>query len=109
MSYNEPPPPPPPGYGAAPQPPYGGQPAGTSQKAIWSLVSGILALLCCSPLGILAIILSRSAKDEIATTGKTGGGLAQAGFIIGIIALVFMVLQIILLATGNFYFDFETS
>ncbi len=47
MSYDQPPPPPPPGYGAAPQPPYGGQPAGTSQKAIWSLVTGILSLFCC--------------------------------------------------------------
>lgn len=109
MSYNEPPPPPPPGYGAAPQPPYGAQPAGTSQKAIWALVSGILSLLCCSPLGILAIILGRSAKDEIATTGKSGGGMAQAGFVLGIIGLVFLVIQIILVATGNFDFTFDST
>lgn len=108
MSYNEPPPPPPPGYGA-PQPPYGAQPAGTSQKAIWSLVTGILGLLCCSPLGIVAILLSRSAQDEISSTGKGGAGLAKAGFVLGIIALVFMVITIILVATGNFDFTFETS
>lgn len=108
MSYNEPPPPPPPGYGA-PQAPYGGQPAGTSSKAIWSLVTGIIGLLCCGPLGIVAILLSRSAKDEIAATGKGGAGLAQAGFIVGIIALVFLVVQIILVATGNFVFEFNTS
>lgn len=108
MSYNEPPPPPPPGYGD-PQPPYGAQPAGTSSKAIWSLVTGILALLCCSPLGIVAILLGRSAKDEIASTGKTGSGLAQAGFVIGIVALVFLVIQIILVSTGAFEFNFETG
>ncbi len=109
MSYDQPPPPPPPGYGAAPQPPYGGQPAGTSQKAIWSLVTGILGLLCCSPLGIVAILLSRSAKEEIRSTGKSGDGLATAGFVTGIIALVLMVVSIILIATGAFEFNFETS
>ena len=109
MSYTEPPPPPPPGYGGAPPAPYGGQPAGTNKKAIWSLVTGILSLLCCSPLGIAAIILGHSAKSEIASTGQGGRGMAQAGFILGIIGLVFMVISIILIATGNFAFDFETS
>lgn len=109
MSYNEPPPPPPPGYGAAPQPPYGGQPAGTNKKAIWSLVTGILSLLCCSPLGIVAIILGNGAKKEIAASGQSGRGMAQAGFVLGIIGLVFLVISIILIATGNFTFDFETS
>ena len=108
MSYNEPPPPPPPGYGA-PQPPYGAQPAGTSQKAIWSLVTGILGLLCCSPLGIVAILLSRSAQDEIGRTGQGGAGLAKAGFILGIVALVFFAVQIIVLASGGVDFDFSTS
>ena len=106
MSYNEPPPPPPPGYGA-PQPPYGAQPAGTSQKAVWSLVVGVLSLLCCSPLGIVAILLGRSAKDDIARTGQGGAGLAQAGFVIGIVALVFLVVQIILVSTGVFDLTFD--
>ena len=88
MSYNEPPPPPP-GYGA-PQPPY-------------------VFPSCCSPLGIVAILLSRSAQDEIGRTGQGGAGLAKAGFILGIIALVFMVITIILVATGNFDFTFETG
>ncbi len=108
MSYNEPPPPPP-QYG---QPAYGGaQPAGTAKKATWSLVSGIVALLCCSPLGILAIVLGRQAQAEIATTGQQGAGLAKAGFVLGIIALVWMVVQIMLFATGALTFDgtFTTS
>ena len=66
-------------------------------------------LICCSPLGIAAIILGNSAKSEIASTGQGGRGMAQAGFILGIIGLVFMVISIILIATGNFAFDFETS
>ncbi|MDO3394990.1 DUF4190 domain-containing protein [Nocardioides sp. SOB44] len=106
MSYNEPPPPPP-QYG---QPSYGGdQPTGTSKKATWSLVSGIVSLLCCGPLGILAIVLGRQAQAEIATTGQQGAGLAKAGFILGIVALVFFVIQIIVFASGGVDFDFSTS
>lgn len=124
MSYNEPPPPNQPptygggsGYGDQPpvygsgQPAYGGQPAaGTSKKAIWSLVVGILSLLCCSVItGPIAIVLSRSAKSDIATTGQEGSGLATAGLVLGIIGLVLGVIQIILIATGVIDLNFSTS
>lgn len=102
--------PPPPGYGQ--QPPYGAPaPGGNNKKATWALVTGILGLICCSPLGIVAIILGRGAQAEIATTGQQGAGAAKAGVILGIIALVLLVLQIILFATGALTFDgtFETS
>lgn len=106
MSY--PPPPPPPGqYGGA-----GAQgPIGNNKKAIWALVTGILGLLCCSPLGIVAIILGNSAKQEIASSHGTqqGGGMAQAGFILGIIALVILVLQILGFATGVIDYSLTTS
>lgn len=106
MSYSEPPPPP--AYGA-PQP--GAAAAGNNSKALWALITGILGLLCCSPLGIVAIILGRSAQAEIAQTGQGGQGKAKAGFILGIIALALLVIQIILFATGALTFDgtFETS
>jgi hypothetical protein len=110
MSYDAPPPPPPPppGYG---QQPYGAVPQGTNQKAIWALVLGILGVLCCGPLGIGAIILGRSAQSEIAQTGQQGVGMAKAGFILGIIALVFMVIGLLLFATGALTFDgtFDTT
>jgi len=110
MSYDQPPPPPPPGYGAAPQPPYGGPPPGTSQKAVWSLVTGILSLFCCGlVLGIVAIVLSRSAKAEIASTGKGGGGMAQAGLVTGIVGVIFFIVQIILISTGAFELSFEAG
>lgn len=100
--------PPPPGYGQ--QPPYGAPaPGGNNKKATWALVTGILGLICCSPLGIVAIILGRGAQAEIATTGQQGAGLAKAGFILGIVALVFFVIQIIVLASGGVDFDFSTS
>ncbi|MBW9211504.1 DUF4190 domain-containing protein [Mumia sp. zg.B53] len=88
---------PPGGYGYTPQGdgPYG-EPPKNSPKAIWALVTGILGL-CCGPLGIVGIILGRSAKAEIdASNGRlTGGGLAQAGLIIGIIAVVLWVLTVL--------------
>ncbi len=86
------------------QPSYGGyQPAGptgvqNNQKAIWALVLGILSLVCCGFVtGIPAIILGRNAKQEIAASGgaQSGEGMAQAGFICGIIGTVLAVIGII--------------
>jgi hypothetical protein len=100
MTYSAPPPPPDPSYG------YGYGAPRTSQKAVWALVTGLIGLLCCSPAGIVALILGNSAKKEIAASGgaETGAGMAQAGVILGIIAIVLMVLGIILFATGSVRF-----
>ena len=107
MSYSEPPPPP--QYGA-PQPPMGGAPQGTNPKAIWALVLGILGLLCCGFFtGIPAVILGNMAKKEIESGTGTGRGLAQAGFILGIIAIALGVLGVILAATGVVTFDTSSS
>ena len=106
MSYNQPPPPP--GYGA-PEGGYGATPQATNKKAIWSLVTGILGLLCCGILfGPVALFLSTSAKKEIAANGQQGGGMATAGLVLGAIATLLGVLQIILVATGNFYIEFNS-
>lgn len=107
MSYDNPPPPPPPQYGA---PVPGASPGGTNKKAIWSLVLGILGLVCCGIFtGIPAIILGSMARKETAAGGQQGGGMATAGLVLGIVACVWGVISLILAATGNFYFDFETS
>jgi hypothetical protein len=100
MSYDNQPPPP--GYGAPP-PGYGGAvPQRTNQKAIWSLVTGIVGILCCPVIfSVVALILSNLAKGEIRTRGEGGQGLATAGTVLGIIGLVLGVLQIVLYATGN--------
>jgi len=122
------PPPPPGGGGGYPAPPAGGggyaQPQ-TSQKAVWSMVAGIASLpfaVCCAPIGFVGIvgfILGRSAKKDIAESGgqKTGGGMAQAGVVMGIIGTVLAVLATIwlvyVIATGggaynfDYYNDFE--
>jgi hypothetical protein len=105
VSYDAPPPPPPPQYGA----PMPGAVPGTNKKAIWSLVTGILGLLCCGLLGIASIILGQGAKREIETSGQGGRGMATAGVVLGVIALVWMVISIILAATGNFYYSFDSN
>ena len=99
MSY--PPPPPPPGM---PGGGYGGYAAPqTNQKAVWSLVTGILGIVCCGLLaGIPALVLGRSAKREIAAShgAQSGAGMAQAGFVLGVISVVLSVLYLLLVLTG---------
>ena len=107
-----PPPPPPPPYGAAPgygAPPPAYPPPGypapggyavpaSNQKALWSMILGILSLFCCGVLtGIAAIVLSQQAKKEIAASGgmQTGSGQAQAGFVLGIIGIALTVVGLI--------------
>jgi hypothetical protein len=106
MSY---PPPPPPEYGYG----YGGGYVAprSSQKAVWALVLGILGLICCGYLaGIPALILGLSAKKDIAVSGGalTGRGMAQAGIVLGIIAIVVGVIGTIF-AIGNGAFSGSLS
>jgi hypothetical protein len=95
VSYSDPPPPPP-QYGA-PQPPYAGPPP-NHPRAVLTLVLGILSIPCCGLLtGIPAIILGRTALREIdAAPGQySGRGLANAGYICGIVGTVLSVIGII--------------
>jgi len=84
----------------------------TNSKAIWSLVLGILGLICCGFFtGIPALFLGQSAKKEIAASGgaQSGAGLAQAGFVLGIIAVVLGIIGLILVATGAINTNFSAS
>lgn len=119
--YGAPPPPPPPGYGG---PGYGGPPMGgppqNSTKAVAALVVGIISPvlgLCCAILGlvgIVAVVLGRSAQKEIAASngGLTGAGMAKAGVILGIsgisLGLVMTIVNIALLVAGDGTIDFNT-
>ena len=66
------------------------------------MIIGIVSILCCGPAGIAAIIMGNQAKKEIAASGGalTGQGQAQAGFVLGIIALVLMVLVVLFYAVA---------
>ena len=102
MSYSAPPPP---GYGYGDYG-YGGYAVPeTSKKAIWSLVLGILSLLCCGIFaGVPAIVLGRMAKRDIEDSGgaQTGHGLATAGFVLGVISIVLSVLGLLGAVLGLF-------
>ncbi|HVQ87562.1 MAG TPA: DUF4190 domain-containing protein [Actinomycetes bacterium] len=95
-----PPPPPPPGMPVGP----GGAAAvpQQNQKALISMILGILSLFCCGIIaGVGAIILSTMAKKEIEASGglQSGAGMAKAGLILGIIGVVLSVVWI------PFYFN----
>ncbi|MGH3412215.1 MAG: DUF4190 domain-containing protein [Marmoricola sp.] len=75
----------------------------TSKKAVWALVLGILGLLCCGFFtGIPAIILGKQAQNEIDVSAgwQEGRGMATAGFVLGIIAVVWGIIWVLLAATG---------
>lgn len=100
-----------------------GQPAYTTgaaqqqnQKAMWSMILGILGLVCCGIFtAIPALILGNMAKQEIAASGgrQSGQGMAQAGFIMGIVGIVLSVLGIVvwvvILAAGAGSGGFQTG
>ena len=103
------PPPPPPGGGYG-----GGVPGavpGRNQKALISMILGIVGLLgtclcgifAAGPLGIAAIVLGVLGRNEIASKpGETGNGMALAGIILGVVALILSVVVIILVGSGGF-------
>jgi hypothetical protein len=75
---------------------------GPSSRATTALVLGILGLLCCGLLGIPAMIIGKQEMNNIdqGLAPVEGRGLAQAGFILGIVALVlFGVGIVVFLAT----------
>lgn len=63
----------------------------TNPGAVWSLVLGILGLVCCGPLaGIPAVICGHVSRGRIRRSGGTlaGNGMALAGLVLGYIATV---------------------
>ncbi|MBI5486094.1 MAG: DUF4190 domain-containing protein [Deltaproteobacteria bacterium] len=73
--------------------------------AVAALVTGIIGLLICGViLGIVAITQSRKASQAIANDPSLGGqGMATAGMVLGIVALVFwaIILLVRLAALGG--------
>ncbi|MGD9956572.1 MAG: DUF4190 domain-containing protein [Candidatus Nanopelagicales bacterium] len=108
-AYGTPPPPPPavPAYGApaygAPQPAYAAA-APQNGPGTTALVTGILGLLCCGILAIVAIIQGRKGIALADQGLATNRGSAQAGMILGWIGVALWALSIvgygILFATG---------
>lgn len=84
-----------------PQPPVQGQ-GQTPGDATAALVLGIVGLLFCVIAAIPAIVLGNRAKKQIdANPGAFGGrGLAQAGVILGWVAVVLWTLFLLLVVVG---------
>jgi hypothetical protein len=109
---------------AAPGPPPGGAPYAmpvgaypsraklpNAQGAVRALVLGIISLLCCGILGPFAIYEGNQARFRIrVSNGRLGGdGLAIAGMILGAIATVLLLINLLLLATGQYHFGRTTT
>jgi hypothetical protein len=88
---------PPPGY-YLPPPGYGYPVQQTSGKATTVLVLGILSLLVCMVLGIIAVCLAPGARREIAESqGRLGGeGQIKAGVICGWISIGLTALSLVI-------------
>ncbi len=94
--------PPPPQSGLPPQPgvpPQYGIPAPAvvpgSSKATTSLVTGIIGILCCGLLGIVALVTGKQATAEAAAAGYPQPGNAKAGIILGWIAIGLMIVGVV--------------
>ena len=67
----------------------------TNQKAVWSLVLGILSLVFCGLLsGIPGWILGVMAKKEIRSSNESGEGMAIAGLVLSIIGTILSIVLI---------------
>jgi hypothetical protein len=103
--YPPPPPLPPEGfspYGGGPGYDYGSYGAPPVRQnngmGVAALVLGIVAFLI-GPCSILAIVFGRIGLNRVARGEATNRGVAQAGFVLGIVTLVLWVLGMIVLAS----------
>ncbi len=102
-----------PGYGQPQAPGYGQVPAYAAPayaapqngQGTTSLVTGILGLLCCGLLSIVAVITGMKGQKLAAQGLATNGGSAKAGLILGWIGIGLWILGtvawILLIVTGN--------
>lgn len=90
-----------PGYQGYPPPQYGyadqmsGQQGGASGRAIAALVLGIISILmCCTPVGIIGIVLGKMEMNAIqeGRAPRAGETLAKVGFYLGIVGTAISLL-----------------
>jgi hypothetical protein len=74
-----------------------GGPGAEAPGAKQALILGIVSLFCCGILlGPYAIVQANKAKQAIAMDPSlTGGGMATAGMVLGIIALVLNIIGLV--------------
>jgi hypothetical protein len=62
--------------------------------AIAAMVVSLASLLTCPLIGAVGVYLGRRSRAEIARTGEEGDGMAQAGIIVGWIAIGMSILYL---------------
>jgi putative exporter of polyketide antibiotics len=75
-------------------------------QATTALVLSILGLLCCGILGVVGLVLANNEKQGIAAGRRdpVNQGMAQAAFVIGIVAIALWVIGLIANAVIGFSF-----
>ena len=84
-------------YPNAPAPGYSPTPPANHPRAVLALILGIVGVTFCIIAGPFAFVISNKALQEIDASGGTigGRGMVQAGKILGIIGIIFLVLGVI--------------
>lgn len=84
-------------YPNAPAPGYSPVPPANHPRAVLGLVLGIIGVAICAIACPFAFVISNNAMKEIDASGGTigGRGMVQAGKILGIIGIVFLVIGVI--------------
>jgi hypothetical protein len=87
-----------PGYGQ--QPPHGYPPHQDHPRALLAMILGILGLVICGPVAPFAWWIGKKAVNEIDDSGgRLGGrGMAKAGYIMGVIGTIFLVIMVLVVA-----------
>jgi hypothetical protein len=98
---------------AAPISPLPAQPA-NSQLAVWSMITGVLSLLCCCGWYLtapVAIVLGAVALSQLKSHPElTGGGFAIAGIALGIVAiLIWAALFLLVMFSPQFAQSFQNA
>jgi len=84
-------------YPNAPAPGYSPVPPANHPRAVLALILGIVGVAICGIAAPFAFVISNNAMKEIDASGGTigGRGMVQAGKILGIIGMVFLVIGVI--------------
>lgn len=86
------------GYQAAPNYSGGQTPNDVDNNfGVIALITGIVGLVICQPLGIVAIIYGRKAQAAQAADRANNATLGTVGFWLGVVALILLVISIIFL------------
>ena len=93
--------PPYPRYPVGPYHPYrAAPPPGTNAKAIGSLVTALLGLVCCGLPSVAGIVLGVAAMRETRRTGQDGYAIALAGTIVGAFVTVIWMAVVVVWLLG---------